>query len=468
MDKKSFITDDFLLRSKTAIRLFHEYARNLPIIDFHSHLPSDEIAMNLPFRSVTHVWLEGDHYKWRAMRAFGIKEKFITGDSSDYEKFHAWASTVPATLRNPLFHWTYLELNRYFNLNCPLNKDNSQDIYKITNEMAKSDDFKPHALLNKMNVEVVCTSDDPVDKLNHHQKVNGDNHHFKVLPTWRPDQLFDVENPQNYTEYLQKLTEATGCEINTFDDLINSLEMRQLYFHKLGCRLADHGLKYFYSQPFTDDQLRVIFKKLKLGKNLTWDESETYLSGITFHLCALNNKMGWKQQFHVGPIRNTNPKMYKKLGSNTGFDSIGSSQKAENMVAFFSRLEDADQLAPSILYNSNPNDNYMFAGFVGNYQNGSNPQKMQYGPAWWFLDQKEGIELQLNAYSYTGLLSRFIGMVTDSRSFLSYPRHEYFRRILCNLLGNEMEEGLLPNDEKMIGGMIQNICYYNAKDYFKF
>ncbi|HMQ46232.1 MAG TPA: glucuronate isomerase [Saprospiraceae bacterium] len=466
--KNQFLGDHFLLKNEAAVRLYFDYAASCPIIDYHCHLPPEDIASNRQFNNLTSIWLEGDHYKWRAMRANGVKEAFITGAASDAEKFMAWAETVPYTLRNPLYHWTHLELKRYFGIQDILCPKTASDIYQKANEYLASPAFCTQALLQKMQVEVVCTSDDPIDDLKHHQNLKKQAFGVSVLPTWRPDRLLAIEDVLTFNAYVEQLGERTNSDIRSFDDLLQAIQQRHDFFNEQGCRLADHGLNHFLAHPFTRPQLAAIFAKLRSKKSLTPDEVLAYQSGIMYHLAVMNFEKDWAQQFHVGALRNTNPRSEKELGLNTGFDSIGKSQDPSALARFLGQLDAQHQLAKTILYNSNPADNYLYAAMTGNFQDGSFPGKIQHGAAWWFLDQKEGIELQLNALSHIGLLSRFVGMVTDSRSFLSYPRHEYFRRILCQIIGQDMEDGLLPYDMNWIGKMVQDICYYNAQNYFSF
>lgn len=468
MIEKLFLKDSFLLQNDTAYRLYHEYAKHCPIIDYHCHLSPSDIASNRQYLDLTELWLEGDHYKWRAMRANGIDEKFITGSATNYEKFKAWAATVPYTLRNPLYHWTHLELKRYFNISTLLSMETAESIYAEANSLIATPNYRTRALLKKYNVEIICTSDDPVSKLEHHQLLSKTGFEVKVLPTWRPDPLLNVEDKETFNDYITKLEKSSDINIISFNDLLDAIKICHEYFHINGCRLADHGLNQFAAADFTSRELSKIFEKLRNRKSITPEQVLTFQSGMIYFLAIMNHEKNWTQQFHVGALRNTNTRLERKLGPNTGFDSIGSSQKAEQISRFFSRLDDKNQLASTIIYNNNPADNYLFAAMTGNFQDGTIPGKMQYGPAWWFLDQKEGIEMQINAISNIGLLSRFVGMVTDSRSFLSFPRHEYFRRILCNLLGQEIEQGLLPGDLELIGKLVKDICYNNAKNYFGF
>jgi glucuronate isomerase len=463
-----FLSDDFLLKNKFSQQLYHEYAKGLPIIDYHNHLPPAEIATNRKFESISSIWLAGDHYKWRAMRTLGIEEQYITGKASDAEKFEKWAYTLPYTLRNPLFHWSALELKRYFGITDLLSPANSSKIYSTTSEILQEESFRTRGLLERMKVEVVGTTDDPTDDLSHHLAYRKEGLPMGMYPTFRPDKAFAIGQPQNYSSYLRALGTAAGIEINSFDTLMEALYKRIDFFHSMGCRVADHGLERLCFS--TDSQLSAdrIFKNTLAGNPPTAAEQEYF----TFHILTLLSKQyhakGWVQQFHLGALRNTNERMAKSLGADTGFDSIGDFDQAKSLASFFNELDKTDQLAKTVIYNLNPRDNEVFASMIGNFNDGSIKGKMQYGSGWWYLDQKDGMEKQLNALSNLGLLSCFIGMLTDSRSFLSFPRHEYFRRILCQLIGQEVEQGELPWDEQWLGKIIQDICYYNAKAYFNF
>ena len=449
----SFLSDDFLLKNKFSQRLYHAYAKDLPIIDYHNHLPPAEIASNRKFENISSIWLAGDHYKWRAMRTLGIDEHYITGKASAAEKFDKWAYTLPYTVRNPLFHWSALELKRYFGVTDLLSPTNSSKIYSTTSEILQEESFRTRGLLERMKVEVVGTTDDPTDDLNHHLAYRKEGLSMGMYPTFRPDKAFAIAHPQNYRTYL----EALGALYKRID-----------YFNSMGCRVADHGLERLCFS--TNSQLSAdrIFKNTLSGTQPTAAEQEYF----TFHVLTLLSKQyhakGWVQQFHLGALRNTNERMAKSLGADTGFDSIGDFDQARSLASFFNELDKTDQLAKTVIYNLNPRDNEVFASMIGNFNDGSIKGKMQYGSGWWYLDQKDGMEKQLNALSNLGLLSCFIGMLTDSRSFLSFPRHEYFRRILCQLIGQEVEQGELPWDEQWLGKIIQDICYYNAKAYFNF
>ncbi|MBL7856985.1 MAG: glucuronate isomerase [Cyclobacteriaceae bacterium] len=464
---KHFISDDFLLQSSFAKKLYHDYAKNLPIIDYHCHLSPSDIASNRIFENLTRIWLEGDHYKWRAMRSLGIAEKFITGSAPDLEKFNQWAYTVPFTVRNPLYHWTHLELSRYFDEHDLLTPETAASIYTRCNEKLNAPEFSTQKLIQKMKVEVIGTTDDPIDSLEHHTTIKLNNVGVKVLPTFRPDKAFAVENPDTYNQYLDKLEHVTGTILSDFESLIIALEKRINFFHQLGCRLSDHGLEYFF---YTDQEVdaHTLFKKIRAKTKLNSKEVHDYKYAVLIELGRLYHKNNWTQQFHFGALRNTNSRMMKSLGPDTGFDSIGDFAQGQNLALFLNKLDSTNQLAKTILYNLNPAANEVVATMIGNFNDGSVKGKIQFGSAWWFLDQKDGMEKQLNTLSNMGLLSCFIGMLTDSRSFLSYPRHEYFRRILCNLIGNDVENGELPGDEKWLGKIVSDICYHNAKAYFNF
>ncbi len=465
---KTFINDDFLLKSDFAKSLYHDFAKKQPIIDYHSHLIPQQIAENKRFDNITQIWLYGDHYKWRAMRANGIDEKYITGNGSDKEKFLAWAKTVPASLRNPLYHWTHLELLRYFGIDELLDESSAERIYDKTSDMLKNGELRVWDIFKKMNVETLCTTDDPVDSLEYHEKILKSGCPAKVLPSWRPDKASAAGDAKAYNAYLDKLSEVSNTEINSFDTLFDALDKRINHFASLGCRLADFGLDYLYAEDFTEKEVNEIFLKVRSGKELTNLELKKLQSAALYRFALQVKKLNWVQQFHAGPIRNNNSRLLKKLGPDTGFDSICDYPQAEQMSRFLNRLDSRDNLAKTILYNINPADNEVFATMIGNFQDGSVPGKMQWGAAWWFLDQKDGIEKQINCLSNHGLLSRFVGMLTDSRSFLSYPRHEYFRRILCNIFAQDVVNGELPEDINLIGNTVSNICYFNAKEYFKF
>jgi glucuronate isomerase len=463
----TFITDDFLLSNEFARKLYHGYAKNLPVIDYHCHLPPEQIAQNKKFNNLTEIWLSGDHYKWRAMRTLGISEKYITGSASDPEKFQKWAFTVPYTIRNPLYHWTHLELLRYFDIDELLHPDSSETIYKRATGQLQDSPFTTQALLTKMKVEVVCSTDDPLDNLSHHQSIREQQITTLVLPTFRPDKAYTIEIPTAFREYVQNLSNAASIEITSYDKFLEALENRVNFFHEQGCRLSDHGLERI-QMPDTKDSPDKLFGELMNGRHLTAGQASTFRYQTLLHLCKMYHRKRWTQQFHLGALRNNNSRMMDKLGADTGFDSISDFSQAKALAHFLNELDSKDQLAQTILYNLNPADNEVFASMPGNFNDGSVKGRIQFGSAWWFLDQKDGMEKQINALSNLGLLSCFIGMITDSRSFLSYPRHEYFRRILCNLIGRDVSNGELPADEKWLGKIVADICYYNARSYFNF
>jgi glucuronate isomerase len=465
---KKFMDENFLLQTKTAEYLYHEHAKKMPVIDYHNHLITQQIAENRKFENITQPWLHGDHYKWRAMRTNGVEEKYCTGNASDREKFQKWAETVPYTLRNPLFHWTHLELKGYFGITDILNPSTAEKIYEKTSEMLQSDDFRVQGLLKMMKVEVVCTTDDPVDSLEFHMKIKKEGAPLKVIPAWRPDKAMTVENAVSYNAYIDTLAGVSGVEINSYSKLVEALRRRHDFFHSHGCRLSDHGLETFYAETYTESDIEKIFKKIRGDKALDMDEIRRFKSAMLYDFAILDHEKGWAQQFHVGAMRNNNERMFKSIGADTGFDSIGDYPVAVSMSRFLDKLDRDNKLTKTILYNLNPADNEVMATMLGNFQDGSVPGKIQWGSGWWFLDQKDGMEKQMNTLSTLGLLSRFVGMLTDSRSFLSYPRHEYFRRILCNLLGNDVENGEIPDDKALLGRMVEDISYNNAKNYFKF
>lgn len=466
--KEQFFTEDFLLSNDFARTLYHQYAKKQPIIDYHCHLPPQNIANDTNFENLTSIWLAGDHYKWRAMRTLGIPEDYITGGASPLDKFRKWAHTVPYVMRNPLFHWTLLELKRYFDVDELLNDASADAIYKSSTEKLQTPDFSTRNLLLKMDVRVVCTTDDPTDSLEHHREIAGSDFSIKVIPAFRPDKAYAVEDPVAFGKYADKLSAVSGVSIVDHDSLMRALEKRIEFFHDLGCRLSDHGLEQLYHFNKAPGDISAIFKKLKNGQRLTIGEIQYFKFVTLLELCKMYHRKGWAQQFHLGALRNNNSRMLRTLGPDTGFDSMGDFSQARGLSSFLNELDSTDQLARTILYNLNPADNEVFASMIGNFNGGNEKGKMQYGSAWWFLDQKDGMEKQINALSNIGLLSCFIGMITDSRSFLSYPRHEYFRRILCNLIGQDVEGGELPADEKWFGKLVSDVCYNNASDYFRF
>ena len=467
MKTSNFITDNFILQSEIAKTLYHDYAKDLPIIDYHNHLSPQLIAEDKPIRNITDAWLNGDHYKWRAMRANGIDEIYITGSAtSKKEKFLKWAETVPYTLRNPLFHWTHLELKRYFNIDDILQPSSAESIYESANLILENK--TPAQLLEDLKVEVVCTTDDPVDDLLYHQQIANGDFYTKVLPTFRADALFFI-NKETFSNYLIKLSKASAIKINSFDAFLDAIDKRIAFFNEQGCRLSDFGVgeELRIVDALKDDVDEIFSKKLS-GEVLVQNEVDQFRSFLFVYLGKKYHEFDWVQQYHLGPIRNNNTRLLNQIGLDAGVDSIGDFPMAEFMSNLFNKLESTNQLAKTITYNLNPSQNEVFATMMGNFQNSDYPGKMQWGSGWWFLDQKDGMEKQLNCLSNMGLLSRFVGMLTDSRSFLSFPRHEYFRRILCNLLAEDVKQGLIPNDIEFLGKMVQDICYYNAKNYFGF
>lgn len=467
VNNKTFITEDFLLENKFSQRLFHEYAAQMPIIDYHCHLPPNEIANNRQFENLTKIWLDGDHYKWRAMRTFGIDEKYVTGNASDKDKFIEWGKAVPYTLRNPLYHWTHLELQRYFDIDTLLNADTANDIYDEATAKLQSPEYSCQSLIKKMNVEVICTTEDPIDSLDHHTTIKNSDFDTTVSTAFRPDKAIVISS-ETYLEYIEKLSTVSKVTINSYKALCDALLVRLDYFEENGCTLSDHGLSYVPFRTFTDAEIEIIFQKRVAKKQLSLEEDEKFQTSILLFLCEEYHSRGWIQQFHLGALRNNNARMTRILGPDTGWDSIGDFSQARTLSGFLNALDAKDKLTKTILYNLNPADNEVLATMIGNYNDGKVKGKMQFGSGWWFLDQKDGMTKQLNALSNMGLISCFIGMLTDSRSFLSYPRHEYFRRIVCNLFGQEMQRGELPQDFELVGKIIQDISYNNAKAYFKF
>jgi glucuronate isomerase len=463
---KPFLSSDFLLENDTAVQLYEQFAAPMPIIDYHNHLSPKEITENRKFKNLSEPWLAGDHYKWRAMRINGVPEKFCTGDASPFDKFREWARTVPFTMRNPLYHWTHLELKNYFGISRTLDENSAREIYDHCSAMLQQDDFRVQGLLLKMNVEVVCTTDDPTDNLEHHATFSRTNTGLRMFPSFRPDKAYATIDAGLYNEYLEKLSAVSKTPIQTFDDLVGALSNRIEFFEKHGCRSSDHGIDHLYFA--TDAMLKApgIFRAIRSGKQITQEERLLLRCAILTQLCKKYHAIGWAQQFHVGALRDNNSRMKAQLGPDTGFDSIGDFAQAQHMAHFFDHLDSDNTLTRTIIYNLNPSQNEVLATMAGNFSDGSVPGKIQFGSAWWFLDQKDGMEKQINALSNMGLLSRFIGMVTDSRSFLSFPRHEYFRRILCNLIGKDVEKGELPDDIDRLGQMVQDICYNNVKKYF--
>jgi glucuronate isomerase len=465
-DMKKFLDENFLLSNKTAQQLYHGYAKDMPVIDYHCHLSPQQIADDHQFQTLSQAWLYGDHYKWRAMRTNGVDESYCTGDKTDTEKFAQWAATVPYTLRNPLYHWTHLELQRYFGVNDILNADSASKIYDTCTALIQTKEYSVKNLLRKMNVALVCTTDDPIDSLEHHIRLKDDGFEIPILPAFRPDQAMNVSSAVNFNNYVKKLEEVSGITVSSFDDFLYALQNRHDFFASIGCKVSDHGLEEIYADDFTGSEIDSIFTKIHSGKQLNETEQRKFRSAMLIHFAEWDWEKGWVQQFHLGALRNNNSRMLQQLGPDTGWDSIGDFSQARALAAFLNKLDSDNKLAKTIIYNLNPADNELMATMIGNYNDGSVAGKVQFGSAWWFLDQKDGMIKQLNALSNMGLLSRFVGMLTDSRSFLSFPRHEYFRRILCNLFGEEIENGELPNDIEWVGKVIQDISFYNARSYF--
>lgn len=463
----SFIHEDFLLRSRAAARLYHDYAEDQPILDFHTHLPADDIAEDRRFANLVELWLDGDHYKWRAMRANGVAERFCSGNAPGYEKFMAWASTVPHTLRNPLFHWTHLELKRYFEIDEILGPSTAPDIWKLANALLAEDDtLTAQGILRRFEVRAVCTTDDPCEDLAAHNKLAASDFEIGVLPTFRPDRALGVHDAETFNRWVDRLSAAANVEIRTLNDFLDALRQRHEYFHQAGCRLSDHGLNHCYADFCSQAVADEIFTQVRSGQSANDRQHSQFASFMMLFFGSLDKAKDWTKQLHLGAQRNVNQRAQKELGADAGFDSMGDWPQAAALGAYLDRLQQENALPRMILYNLNPSDNYTFATMAGNFHHSGQAGTIQLGSAWWFLDQKEGIEQQLNALSNTGLLSRFVGMITDSRSFMSYPRHEYFRRILCNLVGQDIEEGLVP-DDSLAGTMIENICFHNARTFLR-
>ena len=463
---KKFLDENFLLQSETAQQLYHGFAKQMPIIDYHNHLPADQIANDINFENLSQVWLYGDHYKWRAMRANGINEKYCTGNATDYEKFEQWAATVPYTLRNPLYHWTHLELQRYFNIDTILSPETCKEIFDECTAKLKTKEYSVKNLLRKMNVKVLCTTDDPTDTLEHHKKIKAEGFEIKVLPAFRPDKAMNVDDVAVFNAYVNKLQAVSNILIASFDDYLDALKNRHDFFAEMGCSISDHGLEQIYAVDYNDSEIKNIFRKLTAGESISQPENMKFKSAMLIKFAEWDHEKSWVQQYHLGALRNNNSRMLNTLGPDTGWDSIGDFSQAKQLSKFLDKLDSTNQLAKTILYNLNPNDNELIAAMTGNFNDGSVAGKIQFGSGWWFLDQKDGMTKQINALSNMGLISKFVGMLTDSRSFMSYPRHEYFRRLLCNIFGEEMENGELPDNKEWIGKVIQDICYNNAKGYF--
>ena len=465
---KAFLDQDFLLQSPTAQTLYHQYAAEMPIIDYHNHLVPQQIADDHQFENITQAWLYGDHYKWRAMRAHGVDEKYITGNASDEEKFMKWAETVPYTMRNPLYHWTHLELQRYFGVTEVLNAASAKRIYDHCAALLKTPEYSVKNLLLKMNVKVLCTTDDPIDNLGYHKQIKASGYAIKVLPTFRPDKAMAVDDVATFNAYVKSLAQVVGYGIQDLSTYKKAIGERHDYFHACGGRLSDHGLEHIYAEDYTEEQIAKIFGQLISGANVSDQEKWQFKSAMLVYFAHLDHAKGWTQQFHLGALRNNNARLLGSLGPDTGFDSIGDFEQAKPLSKFLNHLDSTNQLAKTILYNLNPGDNELLATMTGNFQDGTIVGKMQFGSSWWFLDQKDGMESQINALSNMGLLSHFVGMLTDSRSFLSFPRHEYFRRILCNLMGQDVENGELPADIEWLGKLVKDISYTNASEFFNF
>lgn len=465
---KPFMDENFLLQTDTAQKLYHEFASEMPIFDYHCHISPQEIAEDRRFNNLTEIWLHGDHYKWRAMRANGVDEKFITGDGSDREKFQKWAETAPYTIRNPLYHWTHLELRHPFGIKSLLSPSTAGQIWDTCNELLQTNDFSCRGIIRKSNVKVICTTDDPVDSLEYHRTIKESDFEVKVIPAWRPDKAMMIEDPESFNKYVGLLEAASGISIASFDQFMEAIDKRHLFFHQNGCRLSDHGLETMYAAPYTATEISAIFGRVRGGKTASSEDVLKFKSAMLYEFAVLDHSRNWTQQFHLGAMRNNNTRMFGLLGADKGYDSIGDYPMATALSKFLNRLEQDRKLTRTILYNLNPGDNEVMATMIGNFQDGSEPGKIQWGSSWWFLDQKDGMINQMNTLSNLGLLSRFIGMLTDSRSFLSYSRHEYFRRILCDLIGTDVENGEIPPDIEFLGQMVQNISYNNAAGYFRF
>ncbi len=465
---KPFLDQNFLLQSKTAEHLYHQYAAGMPIIDYHCHLDPAQIANNVNFANLTDIWLRGDHYKWRAMRANGINEQYITGNKTDLEKFEKWAETVPYTLRNPLYHWTHLELQRYFNVHELLSPKTARSIYNECTAKLQTPEYSVQHMIEKMNVEMICTTDDPIDSLEHHQKIKQSGWKVKVFPAFRPDKAMNPDDVAALNDYINKLEAVSDTAINNYSDYLKALKSRHDYFAANDCSVSDHGLEQIYAADYTDHEITTIFNNIRSGKALQPIEELKFRSAMLHEFALWDHEKGWVQQYHLGALRNNNARAHREIGPDTGYDSIGDFNQAQALSRFLNKLDSTDQLAKTIIYNLNPGDNELFATMAGNFNDGTIVGKMQFGSAWWFLDQKQGMTDQINALSSMGLLSKLVGMLTDSRSFMSYPRHEYFRRLLCNLFATDIENGELPNDIEWTGKIIQDISYYNAKNYFAF
>jgi glucuronate isomerase len=468
MNKRTFIHGDFLLGGDAARRLYHEFAAGEPILDYHCHLSPRDIAEDRQFKNLSEIWLEGDHYKWRAMRANGVPERFCTGDATPREKFQAWAATVPQTLRNPLYHWTHLELARYFGITELLDETSAGRIWDQANEQLATPELSARGILRKFGVTTLCTTDDPADDLRHHEEIAASGLTTRVRPAFRPDAALTVHRPESFNAWLARMEKASGVGISALSDLLDALRRRRDFFHERGCRLSDHGLDRCDAEPCAETEAAAIFDMARSGRAASPAERAKFASFVMLFLGRLYAERGWTMQLHLGALRSSNTRLLRQLGPDTGFDSISDAPQAASLGAFLDRLDQDNALPRTILYNLNPADNYAFAALAGNFQDGSIPGKVQFGSGWWFLDQKEAMQWQINALSNLGLLSRFVGMVTDSRSFMSYPRHEYFRRVLCDLIGRDIESGEIPDADELAGPLVRNICHANAERYFDF
>jgi glucuronate isomerase len=460
-----FIHDDFLLSTKTARRLYHEFAENEPILDYHSHLPPQDVASNRQFANLFEIWLEGDHYKWRAMRANGVAEEYCTGQAPPREKFLAWARTVPHTLRNPLYHWTHLELKRYFGIDELLDESSAPHIWEKATHQLATPRLRTHGILGKFQVRAVCTTDDPADDLACHKAIAASGLDTKVFPTFRPDKALNVHLPHLFNPWVNRLEGAANVSIGSLQDFVDALRKRHDFFHQVGCRLSDHGLPHAYGDPAGERKASAIFEAARSGKAATPEDHAHFAGYLMLLFGRLDAEKGWTKQLHLGARRNNHTRRFHEIGPDTGFDSIGDWRQADALGDYLDRLDQENALPKIVIYNVNPNDNYAIATMAGNFQDGVTPGKIQFGSGWWFLDQKEGMQWQMNALSNCGLISRFLGMLTDSRSFMSFPRHEYFRRVLCDLFGKDIEAGEMPDDDALSGPLIRNICYRNAKEF---
>ncbi len=463
----SFIHEDFLLSNEPAKRLYHTYAKDQPILDYHCHLPPEDVASNRRFSDLFEIWLEGDHYKWRAMRANGVGEEYCTGNAEPYDKFLAWARTVPATLRNPLYHWSHLELKRYFGFDSLLDESNAPAVWGLTKEQLASSDLSVAGILQRFDVRALCTTDDPTDSLTHHKRIAESGLSTKVYPAFRPDKAHAVDRPELFNSWVAKLEAVANCEIRSFQDFLDGLRQRHDHFHQMGCRLSDHGLDFVYSDVAPESVAEAAFDSARGGTPCEPSDHARFAAFMMLFFGRLDSEKGWTKQLHLGARRNNSSRGARICGPDSGFDSIGDWDHVAALGRYLDTLDSEESLPRLILYNNNPVDNYTFATMLGNFQDGTIAGKMQFGSGWWYLDQKEAMEWQLNCLSNVGLLSRFVGMLTDSRSFMSYPRHEYFRRVLCNLLGQDMARGELPNDESLVGGMVENLCFSNAREYLR-